>query len=85
MDNNMSIIIRCNCGNLIELKSDMPGHQIQLGSALIDNDFRLDSPDVELDGDLEEIEDLDDIDVSLGGIRINCNKCGDYIVIEDYY
>lgn len=85
MSNNMSIIVRCGCGNIVDLKSDRNGHQIQLRSTLIDSDFRLDSPDVELDGELEEIEDLDDIDVSLGSIRINCNKCGDYIVIEDYY
>ena len=84
MDNNMSIIIRCNCGNLIELKSNKQGHQISLNDEL-NNKFSTNNLDVNLDGELEEIEDLSDVDVELGSIRINCNKCGDYIVIDDYF
>lgn len=85
MSNNMSIIVRCGCGNLVELKSDMVGHQVLLDSKLTRNNFRLSSPSVELNGDLEEIKDLEEIGVQLGNIRIDCGKCGDFIEIEDYY
>lgn len=84
MNNNMSIIIRCDCGNILELKPKMDGHQFYLDNEIRNSKFTLSSLDIELSADLEEIEDLDEIEVSLGGIRIDCDKCNDYIVIEDF-
>lgn len=78
----MKIQIICErCNAIAELKSNQNGNQVQLWR-LKDQGFRADSPLIELDGDLRNIEDIDEISAEFKEIRINCLECGDYIVLE---
>lgn len=53
-------------------------------SKLNQQGFTVNTPDIDKNGDLEEYEDIDDIDVEARSIRINCDNCDDYIVLEDF-
>lgn len=78
----MKIQVICeNCGTYIELKSTQNGNQVQLWR-MKNKGFTAVAPVIEVSGDLEEITDIDDVETELKEIRINCEKCGDYIVVE---
>jgi len=78
----MKIQIICEkCGKIAELKSTQIGHQVQL-EQLHDQGFDADIPLIEVSGDLEDITDIDEVTSELKEIRINCYKCGNYIVLE---
>ncbi|MBZ9635511.1 hypothetical protein [Clostridium sp. FP1] len=78
----MKIQIICEkCGNFIELKSNQNGNQVQLWR-MRNNGFNADTPTIDVSGDLNEITDIEEVESELKEIRINCEKCGDYIVVE---
>ncbi|SDL23465.1 hypothetical protein [Natronincola ferrireducens] len=76
------ILICGTCGNEVEMVPHQVGHQIQM-SKLVNYGFRVDTPSIDKYGDIGDYEDIDDVDVELREIRINCSKCqDDYIVLE---
>lgn len=78
----MKIQVICeNCGKFAELKSTQRGNQVQMWK-LQEHGFSVDTPSIELNGDLEEITDIDEIEAELKEVRFNCSYCGDYIVLE---
>lgn len=79
----LSLILRCDCGNIGELKSENKGHTIHLMTSLLKQNFRIDDVDIGLDGDLENIEYLDEIDREINKIEIACSNCGNILVLEE--
>ena len=79
----MKIIVKCeNCGNEVEIKSVTQGNVAYFGQELRDNDFYI--FDTEIDKDLlqDEVTDVDDVEVKLKEIRIDCRNCGSYICLD---
>tara|TARA_Y100001933_G_C18773773_1_gene469420 strand:- start:41 stop:244 length:204 start_codon:yes stop_codon:yes gene_type:complete len=66
------------------MKSEYVGHQIYLHRLLRDADFSIDTPNFEYSGELDEIDDVDDIEVRIREVRISCQKCGDYIELQEF-
>lgn len=85
----MKVQIICeHCGKVVELKPQDNGNHSYMQKPLNDSNFYISDIDIdhELDGDLEEVNDLDDIDVNttLKEIRITCRNCGNYIVLTEF-
>ncbi len=81
----MRIILKCtNCGNEILLYPYGSGNLLDLRDSLTGNGFTLSTPDIDISGVLEDIEDLSDVDVEIRSIRIDCDNCGDYIELRDF-
>ncbi|PJI07652.1 MULTISPECIES: hypothetical protein [Clostridium] len=85
----MKIQVICeHCGKVVELTPQDIGKHSYIYDKLNDNDFSI--SDIEIDhdlsGDLDDINDLDDIDVdkTLNEIRVNCKNCGDYIILKGF-
>lgn len=78
----MKITVECKCGNKVEIMPRTVGKVAYFASDLSDEDFCLN--DVCIDKQLfsETVTDPDDVDTKLKEIRIDCNKCGDYIVLD---
>lgn len=78
----MKIQIICSkCGKIAELESTQVGNQVQMGR-IQNKGFYVYGTDIEKNGDIEDIEDIDDVEVELKSVRIDCQGCGDYIVME---
>ena len=81
---SLIISIKCpNCNKYYELASELNGKMISMNE-FYQNGFHVNTPEIELDGDIENLEDLDDINSELKSIRIDCENCGEYIVLEEW-
>lgn len=93
----MKVLIECTCGNKVELRQENQGNQSYTHNNLIPKKFSLrpeievnKSCDMQSISKLRkslksmseyEIEDLVDVECKTTEMRINCNKCGNYIVL----
>lgn len=79
----IKVTVKCeNCGKEIEISPVTIGNVAYFSQLLQDNDFNV--WDVEIDVDLPQdgATDEDDVDTKLKEIRIDCQKCGEYICLE---
>lgn len=79
----MKITVECShCGNKVEITPKTRGNVAYFASDLRDEEFHLN--DVRIDKELfsENVTDPDDVDTRLKEIRIDCNRCGNYIVLD---
>ena len=78
----MKLMIRCECGNTMEVSPETIGQIANFERALREHDFDLDEVriDVELDGD--SVSDADDVYTKLKEIRIDCRRCGRFMVLD---
>lgn len=77
----IKLILECDCGNRVVLKPDEAGFIYDMKNELYQHDFYV-LEEIEKDGDLDECEDIDDIDVELVGFKVRCMKCDNYIEID---
>lgn len=76
----MKLAIICEkCGKIALLESNQAGQQVYLNQV---KGFRVDEVNVERSGDIDEIEDIDDVGVEIEHIRIRCEECDDYLSVE---
>ncbi|MFW2500422.1 hypothetical protein [Clostridium diolis] len=81
---SLQIQIKCpNCNKYCELESETLGHTLNMND-FYQNGFTIGNPEIEVDGDLEEITDIDDVETTLKSVRIECQECGNYIELEDW-
>jgi len=81
-------VICDKCGKVVELKPQDNGNHSYVYRALLNKDFYIQDIDIEkeVEGDLDEISDVDDLDVNaeLKEIRIDCRNCGEFIVLTGF-
>ena len=81
---SLKMIIQCpDCKKYLELESDRNGRMIYVNN-IDNNDFTFEKPEITVSGELEELSDVDDVDRELDNIRVTCNNCNNYIVLEGW-
>lgn len=79
----IKVTVKCeNCGNEVEVKSVTEGKVAYFSQELQDNDFNVWDAEIDVDLSQDGATDEDDVDTELKEIRIDCQKCGEYIVLE---
>ena len=78
----MKITVECKCGNKVEITPETMGNVAYFANDLRNENFYLN--DICIDKQLfsETVTDPDDVDARLKEIRIDCKKCGEYIVLD---
>ncbi len=75
----MKLQIICDkCGKIATLEPYQVDNQIYLNQL---EGFTIIDIDIEKNGDLDEISDIDDIETTVNCIRICCDNCGEYLNI----
>ena len=79
----MKIIIECsNCGNRVEIESETMGNVAYFEQRILENDFYIFGVDIDAELQKDSVDDADDVETNLKEIRIDCQKCGDYICLN---
>ena len=79
----MKIIIECsNCGNRVEIESETMGNVAYFEQRILENDFYIFGVDIDVELQKDSVDDADDVETNLKEIRIDCQKCGDYICLN---
>lgn len=79
----IKITVKCeNCGNEIEISPVTIGNVAHFSQLLQDNNFNIWDAEIDVDLPQDGATDEDDVDTKLKEIRIDCRKCGKYIVLE---
>ena len=79
----MKIIIECEkCGNRVEIESETRGNVAYFEQGLLENDFYIFGVDIDAELQKDSVDDADDVETNLKEIRIDCQKCGDYICLN---
>ena len=79
----MKIILECSkCGNRVEIESETIGNVAYFEQQLLENDFYIFGVDIDAELQKDLVDDADDVETNLKGIRIDCQKCGDYICLN---
>lgn len=79
----MSLIlgIKCPmCKKYFEIESETYGNTINM-QEFYNNGFIINTPDIEIDTD---VEDIDDVEGELRSISIHCKECGEYVSLENW-
>ena len=80
--NSMKITVECDCGNKIVIKPVTMGNVAYFSQNLRDHDFDLNSVEIETSLESDTITDPDDVSTKLMEFRIDCKKCGEYIILD---
>ena len=79
----MKIILECSkCGNRVEIESETIGNVAYFEQQLLENDFYIFGVDIDAELQKDSVDDADDVETNLKEIRIDCQKCGDYICLN---
>lgn len=78
----MKVIIECECGNRVEIDPATRGQVAYFSRVLRDHTFNLYDAQIEKNLDYDTVTDSDDVSVKLKEIRIDCQNCGNYIVLD---
>lgn len=78
----MKVVIKCNCGNQVEINPETAGNVAYITQVLEDNDFYFYGAEIESSLQQDVVTDTDDVDTELKEIRIDCRKCNDYIILS---
>ena len=79
----MKIIIECEkCGNRVEIESETRGNVAYFEQRLLENNFYIFGVDIDAELQKDSVDDADDVETNLKEIRIDCQKCGDYICLN---
>lgn len=80
--NGMRIIVECECGNKIVVNPVTRGNVAYFSRDLRDHDFDLNSIEIETSLENDTVTDPDDVSTKLKEFRIDCKKCGEYIILD---
>lgn len=79
----IKVTVKCeNCGNEVEVKSVTKGKVAYFSQELQDNNFNIWDAEIDVNLLQDEVTDEADVDTKLKEIRIDCQKCGEYICLE---
>lgn len=79
----MKIIVECkNCHNRVEIESETFGKVAYFEQALMAHNFSIYNTDFDIDLQQDAVSDVDDVDVTLKEMRIDCDNCGEYICLS---
>ena len=78
----MKLIIKCECGNCMEVKPETVGMIAYFNRELEKNYFYINGKEYDKYLLEETVCDEDDVDVSIKELRIDCRKCGEYMVLD---
>lgn len=76
----MKVIVLCEkCKSAVELIPKTYGQHASMRD--IEDNFKV--SEITLDYD-HSVEEIDDVTATVDDIRIDCNNCGEYIVLKDF-
>lgn len=80
----MKIRIECKCGNSVEVEPVTVGNIAYFNRDCKDHDFLVDIDRNNYEVGLlqDEVTDPDDVDVKVKEIRLQCRKCGDFMILD---
>ncbi len=85
----MKLIIKCDCGNEVELRNKNGTYVFMREIANVKNKdgFVLGDAEIEIINDMDEIKNIDDIDeisTKLNEIYIRCKNCNEIIYLDGW-
>lgn len=79
----IKVTVKCEtCSNEIEISPVTIGNVAYFSQLLQDNNFNIWDAEIDVNLLQDEVTDEDDVDTKLKEIRIDCQKCGEYICLE---
>lgn len=78
----MKIIVKCSCGNCVEIESETFGKVAYFEQTLMAHNFSIYSPSIDIELQQDEVTDPYDVKATLKEICIRCNNCGEYICLD---
>lgn len=78
----MKLIIKCECGNCMEVEPKTRGNVAYFNQELIDNDFYIGGQEHDIDFLNDTAMDENDVNAKLKELRIDCSKCGQYMILD---
>ena len=79
----MKVIVECeNCGNKVEIMPETVGKVAYFEQRLLDHDFTIYGATIDVELQQDTVSDSDDVETTLKEIRIDCDKCGEYICLN---
>lgn len=79
----MKVIFECEkCGNKVEINPETYGNVAYFEQRLLDHDFSIYGTTIEAELQQDVVSDPDDVDTVLKEVRIDCDKCGEYICLN---
>ena len=81
-ENLMKLKIECECGNSMEVSPVTVGQIAYFAQKARENDFDVQGESFDIDLMEDSVSDSDDVAVKIKEIRIDCRKCGSYMVLD---
>lgn len=78
----MKVIVECEkCGNKVEINPETIGKVAYFEQRLLENDFTIFDTRIDVELQYDTVSDPDDVESELKEIRIDCDRCGEYICL----
>ena len=81
-DSLMKLRIECECGNCMEVSLITVGQIAYFSQKARENDFDVQGESYDIDLLEDSVTDVDDVDVKIQELRIDCRKCGRYMILD---
>lgn len=78
----MKVIVECEkCGNKVEINPETIGKVAYFEQRLLENDFTIFDTRIDVELQYDTVSAPDDVESELKEIRIDCDRCGEYICL----
>ena len=78
----MKITIECECGNHMEVEPETQGNIAYFNRELVNHDFYIGGQEHDIDLLEDTVDDVGDVEAKITELRIDCRKCGRYMVLD---
>lgn len=79
----MRLILECTkCGNRVEIEPETFGNVAYVTQKLLAHDFSIFSTDFDIELQNDVVYDDNEVDCKLKEIRIDCDRCEEYICLS---
>lgn len=78
----MKLILKCECGNYVEVEPETYGNVAYFERALREKDFDIDDRDIDIQLNEDIVRDPDDVSAKLKEMRLDCRQCGRYLILD---
>ena len=78
----MKLRIECECGNCMEVTPVTIGQIAYFGQIAREHDFDIQGEAFDVDLMEEAVSDPNDVEVKIKELRIDCRKCGSYMILN---
>ena len=78
----MKVIIKCDCGNCMEVEPETDGQIAYFNRELEAHNFYIGGQEIDKELLSDTVDDIDDVEAKVKELRIDCRNCGKYMVLD---